>query len=93
MKEQQFLHNQSALQVSSTYTLIWMIKYVQYLIITWVINSLESFYWHTRLFDTHHKIEDDGPHSRGGLQSFKVNVRPCSLYYLLTEFAFRTVRY
>ena len=40
-----------------------MIKYVQYLIIAWIITShLESFYRHNKLFHTHEKVEADEPH-------------------------------
>ena len=59
-----------------------MIKYIQYLIIAWIITShLESFYSHTYLFATHEeKVEADVQNhmGTGGLQSFKVNVRPSS---------------
>ena len=44
-------------------TLIWMIKYVQYLIMAWIITShLESFTDITNYFATHEKVEADEPH-------------------------------
>ena len=40
-----------------------MIKYVQYLIIAWIITShLESFYRHKLLFDAHERVEGDELH-------------------------------
>ena len=40
-----------------------MIKYVQYLIVAWIITShLESFYRHNLLFAIHEKVEADEPH-------------------------------
>ena len=51
-----------------------MIKYVQYLIITWIMTSyLENFYRHNKLFTRDDKVEVE---ETGGLQSFNVNVRP-----------------
>ena len=59
--------------------LIWMIKYVQYLIVVWIITShLENFYDITIL--PHIKKSKLMNHvGTGGFQSFKVNVRPSSL--------------
>ena len=46
------------IQLYVSITLIWMIKYVQYLIITWIITShLESLYRHNELSATHDEVD------------------------------------
>ena len=54
-----FIQNSSLVDNHSTkdisVTLIWMIKYVQYVIIAWIITS-------HYIFATHEKVEADEPH-------------------------------
>ena len=79
-----FIRNSSLVDNHSTkyisVTLIWMINYFQHLIIAWIITShLESFYRQTDYLPHMKKLKLMNHMGTGGLQSFKVNVRPSSL--------------
>ena len=79
-----FIQNSSLVDNHSTKyisdTLIWMIKYLQYLIIVWIITShLESFTDITNYLTHMKKLKLMNHMGTGGLQSFKVKVRPSSL--------------
>ena len=66
----------TTIQLYVSITSLWMIKYVQYLIITSIITShLKSFYRHSKLSATRDEV------GTGGLQSFKANISKTELTY------------
>ena len=80
-----FIQNSSLVDNHSTkyisVTLIWMIKYVQYVIIAWIISRPTwKVFTDITNYLTHMKNLKLMNHmGTGGLQSLKVNVRPSSL--------------